>query len=113
YGLSPGACTVFTFRFDGDDSRTAEPFQPAPLDAGPVIQIEGPKGSKQLVRQGGNYWAKLGGIGAPYYLEAGTYTADNGAGGPDVGAFRETFTIAEPLVWVEADSLRATERAQG
>jgi uncharacterized protein (TIGR03437 family) len=113
YGLSPGACTVFTFRFDVDDSRPAEPFQPALLDAGPVIEIAGPKGSKQLVRQGGNYWATLGGIGAPDYLEAGTYTADNGAGGSDVGAFRETFKIAEPLAWLEADSLRAADRAQG
>ena len=113
YGLSPGACTVFTFRFDVDDSRPAEPFQPAPLDAGPVIEIAGPKGSKQLVRQGGNYWATLGGIGAPDYLEAGTYTADNGAGGSDVGAFRETFKIAEPLAWLEADSLLAADRAQG
>jgi uncharacterized protein (TIGR03437 family) len=113
YGLSPGACTVFTFRFDVDDSRPAEPFQPAPLDAGPVIEIAGPKGSKQLVRQGGNYWATLGGIGAPDYLEAGTYTADNGAGGLDVGAFHESFKIAEPLAWLEADSLSAADRVQG
>jgi uncharacterized protein (TIGR03437 family) len=112
YGLSPGACTLFTFRFD--DAQPADTIPPpAQLDAGPVINITGPKGSKQLAKLRGNYWTALSESGAPEYLEAGAYTIDNGEGGADVGAFRTTLKIPEPLVWAEAETIRTVERAQG
>ena len=46
YGLSPGACTVFSFGFDGGGDELFTPAAPAPLDAGPVININGPRGRR-------------------------------------------------------------------
>ena len=88
-------------------SRRWRRFRP---NAGPVININGPRGSTQLVRFRDSYFGALSG-GALNYWEAGSYTFDNGQGGADVGAFRTTIQIAELLVWAEAETMRRAERA--
>jgi hypothetical protein len=89
------------------------------LDAGPVINLNGPNGTKQIPQQMSSaYFLKVGG-GVPLptpiplpgfevlppYLDPGTYTIDNGSGGADVGPFTATLTVPSPgFVWTNADA---------
>jgi hypothetical protein len=88
------------------------------LDAGPVINVNGPNGTKQIPMMRGAYFLKVGG-GTPLptpipipgfevlppYLDPGTYTVDNGGGGADVGAFTATLNVPSPgFVWTNADA---------
>jgi hypothetical protein len=94
-----------------------------PLDAGPVINLNGPNGAKQLKKMGGDYSAMLGGgaalpipglPSAPPYLDPGAYTIDNGAGGADVGSFTVTLNVPSPgLVWTNADANLTIVRSAG
>jgi hypothetical protein len=85
------------------------------LDAGPVININGPDGMKQFPAMKSFYSGILGGgvtlpfPGAPgvqpLYLDPGTYTFDNGSGGADVGPYTATLTIPSPsFAWTNADA---------
>src|SRR5216684_6529386 len=81
-----------------------------PLDAGPVINLSGPNGNKQIPQMKGFYSLQVGGgisIPTPFpipglppvlppYLDPGTYTVDNGDGGADVGSFTATLTVPSP-----------------
>jgi len=90
------------------------------LDAGPVINLNGPNGTKQLPQmKSGAYFLQVGGgiaIPTPFpipglpgvlppYLDPGTYTIDNGGGGADVGPFTTTLNVPSPgFVWTNADA---------
>ncbi len=117
-GFAPlGNCLVTTYRGQG----AVDPIRPDILDAGPVLNLNGPRGAKQLMRQtGGFYSAQLGGGGVPGlpggmpdYLDPGPYTVDNGSGGADVGTFRSTLTLPPLLVWTNQDSITNINRGQG
>jgi len=45
----------------------------------------------------------------------GTFTFDNGSGGPDVGAFKASFSesLTTPLIWTNASAIVAIDRAKG
>jgi hypothetical protein len=88
------------------------------LDAGPVLNLSGPNGTKQIPVMKGAYFLKVGG-GVPLptpipipgfevlppYLDPGTYTVDNGSGGADVGPFTATLNVPSPgFVWTNADA---------
>ena len=103
FGTTIGQCVVFTFRGQQFDV-TADPVHPQPLDAGPLLELVGPRGSKIIRRERpGYYWAELGGgmpvtgSPAPAFLEPGSYTVSNGSGGADVGPFQARLTVAAPL----------------
>ena len=96
------------------------------LDAGPVLNLNGPNGTKQLVQTKGAYTASLGGGvqlpisipglpgPAPLFLDPGTYTVDNGSGGADVGPFSVSLTAPSPgFVWTNADSDLTIDRTAG
>jgi hypothetical protein len=89
------------------------------LKTGSVLNVTGPKGSRQLTISRGDGYFKTdlkggvpGGPAAPDYLEPGVYTVDNGSGGSDVGAFRGTLTIPAPLVWTNRESIQTVQRKQ-
>lgn len=99
-----------------------------PLDAGPVINLNGPNGPQQLPQMKNAYFATLGGGTPlpslpfpipglpgpkPLYLDPGTYTIDNGAGGADVGPFTATLNVPSALVWTNADSDLTIDRSAG
>jgi hypothetical protein len=106
-----GPCSVEVYGLssspDSNPQRTI-------LDAGPVINLNGPNGSMQIPRsKNGTYLAQLGGgLGnpagssqKPLYLDPGTYAVDNGGGGADVGSFTTTLTLPSPgFVWTNADA---------
>jgi len=98
--LPYGTCTVISGR--GEAGSNELPGDPTPvqrLRGGAYINLQGPRGAKQIERRGGDanyYGASLGGgipgfTGdyGPEYLVPGLYTVDHPAG-PDVGAFRAT-----------------------
>jgi uncharacterized protein (TIGR03437 family) len=76
-------------------------FGPAPLsvDSGPVLNLSGPKGTKQLTSKNpGQYFLQFSSlVTQAQYLEPGDYILDNGEGGSDVGPFKVTLTIPKPF----------------
>jgi hypothetical protein len=90
------------------------------LDAGPVLNLKGPNGNMQEPSFGAFYFGTLGGgpsgppAPPPLYLDPGTYTLDNGAGGADIGPFTATLTIpSSPFVWTNADADLSIVRSAG
>jgi uncharacterized protein (TIGR03437 family) len=119
-----GACTVFTSR--DEEVEPVDPIPSTPLDAGPVINISGPGGNKQMLRQNNRYSAELGGGGGfpipggpapqPEYLLPGTYTLENGTGGSGanaVGGFRTQITVPAEFTWQNMDATTTVNRSAG
>jgi hypothetical protein len=98
------------------------------LDGGPVINVNGPNGLKQIPQMSGVYFLMVGGgvaIPTPFpipglpgvlppYLDPGTYTIDNGGGGADVGPFTATLNVPIPgFLWTNADANLTIVRSAG
>jgi len=94
---------------------------PVGLDAGPLINVSGPNGAKQLLPDAnsgvGYYDATLGGgSGAtvlPLYLSQGTYAINNGSGGANVKNFSFNIPVPPPLNWTNMNSVGPIIRANG
>jgi hypothetical protein len=101
---------------------------PKILDAGPVLNLNGPNGLKQIPLNSivNIFFSTLGGgtpppasvpnapVLPPLYLDAGSYALDNGSGGADVGPFTATLNVPAPLlVWTNADSDLTIDRSAG
>jgi hypothetical protein len=117
-----GSCLVATYRGQTAPTDVA---QPEYLDAGEAINVNGPKGAKQLRRvQGftGIYSAQLGGGTAipipgapapePLYLDPGQYTF-TGSGGTRVGAFNANMTLTPLIQWDNMASVETVTRSNG
>jgi uncharacterized protein (TIGR03437 family) len=132
---SVGSCTVSPFTFSDFFSSIldggGDPVNFGGLDAGPVLNINGPNGLKQLPRQNQGTAAQpfyryhvhgnvIGGSiprilsGGPAYLDPGNYKVDNGAGGgSQVGAFTANLMIpSSSPVWTNEDALSNIPRTQ-
>lgn len=98
------------------------------LDAGPVINVNGPNGTKQITQSKGVYTGIIAGGpqiqlpisipglpgSIPLFLDPGTYTADNGGGGADVGPFSVTLNVPSPgFLWTNADADTSIDRSAG
>ena len=88
------------------------------LAAGPNITITGPSGTAVLPpsTNTGEYHGPLGSSGTfgSSFLVPGAYTASNGPGGADVGAFTANLTIGTPLTWTNQSSYGSSvTRANG
>jgi uncharacterized protein (TIGR03437 family) len=114
-----GACTVI--QSSGTAGTGTVQFKE--LDAGPVLNVNGPRGLKQMPqgKQGGysvSFSQTTTGLGlpgppsTPAYLDPGTYTIDNGTGGTDVGPFKLTLTVPQPFTWTNQDSITTVDRSQ-
>jgi uncharacterized protein (TIGR03437 family) len=90
------------------------------LNAGPDVNITGPDGAiamplNSVTVEGTTYET----YGTPptdtSFIPAagGTFTFDNGAGGPDVGAFKTSINLTSPLVWSNMNSISTVTRASG
>lgn len=121
---SIGTCTVFV----GTSSNLTpvDPIQPRGLNAGPQINVTGPKGAKilkSIATAVGFYSETLstGGISIPgigggtdgSYLDPGPYSFNNGAGGTDVRAFTANATLAAPVVWANKAAVSTVNRGNG
>jgi len=117
-----GSCIVRTFQAGAGAS---DPVTGTGLNAGPLINVGGPNGAKQLTPDPllpGFYSAILSGFPDPFgggsadYLDPGTYSIDNGGGASganSVGAFQASHTVPPSLVWTNQDAITAVNRAQG
>lgn len=131
-----GACVVSTFTVRSTPTNPGEVTPvtlPAvrQLDAGPVINVSGPKGPKQLTRLSpGVYSSQLGGgtnipglpnvpglpANQPDYLDAGDYRIDNGGGssGTDaIGPFQTSIRLPAATAWTNINDVSAVVRSQG
>ena len=125
--ISIGSCLVYTVSAStsgsgGSSSSTPTP-SPLPsvstvnLNAGPSINVTGPDGTKSMPFSNGTYGAQLGGgIGSaalPDFIPdaGGTFTFDNGSGGPDIGHFNVPLTF-NPVVWTNMASFNTIQRSQ-
>ena len=116
-----GPCVVVTIT--PPSSPSTPTIKVTPLDAGPVLNLNGPNGAKQFPVMKSSYGGMLGGGIAlnipglppppPLYLDPGTYTVDNGAGGADVGPFTTTLNVPTALVWTNADADTMIDRSAG
>jgi uncharacterized protein (TIGR03437 family) len=122
---SIGSCTVYTLVED-TSAAPAPPSQiPAVtttyLNAGPAVNVTGPVGQKAmpLSTTAGilSYNAQLGGNTGtstlPTFIPStgGTFTFDNGSGGPDVGAFKASLSLT-PITWTNS-TITTVNRSQG
>ncbi len=114
-----GVCLVYTFR--GLQAAQADVIRPDPLEAGPVLNLAGPRGTRQLPRVSpGLYSAQLGGGGVPgfpgstqpNFIERGNYTVNNGNGGADVGRFDAALEIPDPVTWSNQAGISVVPRSQ-
>ncbi|HMD70795.1 MAG TPA: beta-propeller fold lactonase family protein [Bryobacteraceae bacterium] len=130
-GTSFGGCSVYTFAPGGSGYI---PPRSAFLNAGPGLSLTGPNGSRPLVLDRSGYYdahkalgammPALSGLGdsnhplAAPFLEPGTITVADGAGGSGVGSFTAALTIPAspvPLAWTNLDAIAASgiNRSQG
>jgi uncharacterized protein (TIGR03437 family) len=117
---SLGSCGVQQFQYESFLDSIFESRNPIPrqnIDAGPTLSVTGPRGTKQIPKSSpqsvGSYEASLGGIDPdnlagtplPEFLEPGTYTISNGAGGAVVSAFSTQMTLPSNMAWSNRDTL--------
>jgi uncharacterized protein (TIGR03437 family) len=93
---STGSCTV------GLAPPTPQMFSPpgpiTGLDAGRFLTVTGPKGSRQVLLQGGGVYRETFATGTVVqFLEPGSYVVDNGSGGATVGSFQANLNVPADL----------------
>ncbi len=93
-----------------------------PLDLGKSLSLLSPKGSKKSltpqfasaahrVRLSGRLCLEQSQLTNSLVLDPGSYTL-SGAGGADVGAFSNTFSVPQPLTWTGRNNLTTVNRTQ-
>lgn len=98
-----GSCTI------GPVAPPAAPENPSAIsfmDAGPILTVIGPNGTKELIRNPFGYAAQLGAA----FLSPGAYIVDNGSGGSRVGPFRASVTTPAALTWINERHLQEIPR---
>ena len=117
--MPTGTCMVYSGQGDflGGDTLPGTFPSVKPLNLGSSLSLTGPSGSSVLSPQaagsiGSGY---LGGVFAnnpsTLVLNPGSYTL-SGSGGTDVGAFSNTFSVPQPLVWTGRNQLSVVDRKQ-
>ncbi|MCC6366041.1 MAG: beta-propeller fold lactonase family protein [Bryobacterales bacterium] len=106
---APGTCSVLR----GSPTRSGDPFDTPSdatpyqyLNAGTVLNLNGPPGNQQLQAPDYHYGTDTNTI------TPGDYTADNGDGTQAVGAFKAALTLPPMLTWSYKDDLASPDRTQ-
>jgi uncharacterized protein (TIGR03437 family) len=119
---SLGSCAVYSF---SGDTQQVDNNLPGflRLNAGAGINVAGPNGQAVLKQGGGGkYRGVIGGTNGqgatqPIFIPpaGGTFSFDNGAGGPDIGAFSTRITSGANgiLTWTNEASLNTVDRNAG
>lgn len=115
--VSMGSCVVY---YPTSDTGTSTGTLTG-LNAGSSIVVTGPSGSLNLtplnvpgISLAGFYAPPNGQVPTAFIpTGGGSFTFDNGSGGPDVGHFNATLTLPLPFSWTNAASISTISRAQG
>jgi uncharacterized protein (TIGR03437 family) len=123
-----GSCMVILSRFDRSNlpPPTTPPAGPQPvtLDAGPVINVVDPDITQAMPNKKNLYSAgavitsiSLPGsgpitTGGPGFVEPGTFTLNNGAGGADIAGFSVSAANPQPVTPAGFDQLTSITRGQ-
>ena len=105
---SIGSCYVLTFTQNTTVTSTGSTVG---LDAGALINVNGPLGSKQLlpVQNLLGYYSATLSSGTPpnqqLFLNPGSYAFDNGGGGADVQGFSFSMNVPAALTWKELNTI--------
>ncbi len=117
---SLGSCTTISGQIPPPPTTPTAGSSPpfANLNAGPSINFSSPSEVRAAPLAGIGYNAILSGNGTslpPFFPAAGgIISIDNGAGGPDVGAFSTQVNAAPPLVWTNMAAIPASiDRSKG
>ncbi len=110
--VSIGSCIVTTFAGNSAPAGGSVPSATyTVLNAGSALNLNGPNGKITLTPQSGFYLSPAQSSIVPG--SGGTFTFDNGSGGPDVGAFTASLNMAAPLTWTNMSSLSQISRKDG
>lgn len=130
-GLNAGGVssygTCYVFSGSPGSTEIPDPTSLKQLDAGALINVNGPKGAKSLKKvpttvgfysetfgsSGVNIPGFPGGTGDTSYLDPGTYTFNNEAGGADVRGFNASLTLPAVLNWTNKAAITTVNRSQG
>ncbi len=117
-----GSCTISQF----NSADLLKVVLPAGLDAGPTITVSGGGATRTLTKapkENGLYSATLGTTASglpgttpqPLFLNAGTFTADNGTGGADIGkiAGASVQALGAGFTWTNQASITDVDRSAG
>jgi len=108
-----GTCSVSTGKVKADDlDFPSDPVRPENLYGGPVLTLQGPRGTRQTTGDLGGQIPGFTDNYGPEFLVPGVYTTDNGNGGGCVGPYRATLTLPAPLEWTSQTSLPTVRRTQ-
>ena len=112
YGsASMGSCSVMTFAGQTPPVTVTT----TSLNAGPAVNMTGPEGAVAMPLQTVNNMFFYSTPENTSFIPSsgGTYHFDNGAGGPDVGAFTAELIMPAPLVWTNMSSITTVNRSAG
>jgi len=107
---SVGSCTLFTYTLANEG--TLPNSLPTYLNAGSAINLSGPQGNQALTFLNGLY-SNPSPPTTFIPTSGGAFSFNNGSGGPDVGAFTTSLTVAAPLTWTNSSSITTVTRSQG
>ena len=96
FGPSLGNCLAYEVQ--GSSFVLKDPILPSFLSSGSQLMINGPAGSKTIDATSPGFYEAALATGSPFFIEPGNYTATNGAGGSDVGAFSRDLTLPPSVV---------------
>lgn len=121
YGTaSVGSCVVNFYNATAASQTQPSDFTFTFLNAGQDVNINGPDGliAMPLNTQtfnGTTYYAYSTPTGDTSFIPAsgGSFTFNNGSGGPDVGAFTASLQLTSPLVWSNMSGISTVTRANG
>ena len=113
---SAGGCSVWSFAASESSQAAPQPFQYTSLNAGPDVNITGPDGAIAMPLQtesGFSFYSTPSTDTSFIPASGGSFTFDNGSGGPDIGAFKVALQMAAPVTWTNMSSISTVTRSSG
>jgi uncharacterized protein (TIGR03437 family) len=98
YGPSIGSCVAYEVGGSSIETALVDPVQPAYLNVGADMVITGPGGTQTIPVSSAGYFAADLAVAPSTYIQPGSYTATNGSGGSNVGAFTWNLTLPASVV---------------
>jgi len=113
---SIGSCSVYFYNATSTTTTAPPVFNFTYLNAGPSINVTGPDGALTMplqVLDGFDIYSTPSTATSFIPASGGTFTFNNGSGGPDVGAFSGQLDMTSPLVWTNMSSVSTVTRSNG